>query len=85
MSLSLLIFIIVIVLGIIATLAIAYAVDHGATGASAAWTRLTSATNWSDVESSGFDDIPIWGVVPRSSTDIDMGLKPKHPENFKTV
>src|SRR5262249_26509325 len=27
--------------------AIAYAVDHGATGASTAWNRLTAASNWS--------------------------------------
>lgn len=48
--------------------AIAYAVDHNATGAAASWSRLTSATNWSTVESSGFDNTPIWGIVPRSFT-----------------
>ena len=47
--------------------AIAYAVDHGAPGAAAAWNRMTSATNWSVVENSGFDDVPIWGIVPRTS------------------
>jgi hypothetical protein len=47
--------------------AIAYAVDHGAPGAAAAWARLTGASNWPVVESSGFDDIPIWGIVPRPS------------------
>jgi hypothetical protein len=46
--------------------AIAYAVDHGAPGASAAWARLTGASNWSVLASAGFDDIPIWGIVPRS-------------------
>ena len=46
--------------------AIAYAVDHSAEGASAAWLRLTSAGNWSVLENSGFDNIPIWGIVPRS-------------------
>jgi hypothetical protein len=45
--------------------AIAYAVDHGATGAAAAWASLTGASNWSTVENSGFDDLPIWGIVPR--------------------
>jgi hypothetical protein len=45
--------------------AIAYAVDHGATGAAAAWARLTGASNWNAVENSGFDDIPMWGIVPR--------------------
>jgi hypothetical protein len=45
--------------------AIAHAVDHGATGAADAFARMTGATNWSSVENSGFDDIPIWGIVPR--------------------
>ncbi len=46
--------------------AIAYAVDHGASGASTAYTRLTGATNWTTVLNSGFDDTPIWGVIPRA-------------------
>ena len=46
--------------------AIAYAVDHGAPGASAAWMRLTGASNWSTVKNSGFDNIPIWGIIPRT-------------------
>jgi hypothetical protein len=45
--------------------AIAYAVDHGAPGAAAAWARFSSASNWSSVEASGFDNTPIWGIVPR--------------------
>lgn len=45
--------------------AIAYAVDHGATGASAAYARMTGASNWSTLRDSGFDDTPLWGVVPR--------------------
>jgi len=45
--------------------AIAYAVDHGATGAAAAWARFSGASNWSLVENSGFGDTPIWGVVPK--------------------
>ncbi len=47
--------------------AIAYAVDHGATGADAAWARLTGSTNWPVVENSGFDDLPVWGIVPRGT------------------
>jgi hypothetical protein len=47
--------------------AIAYSVEHGATGASASWSRLTGATNWSTVMNSGFGDVPIWGIVPRSA------------------
>jgi hypothetical protein len=45
--------------------AIAYAVDHVAPGADLAWARLTAASNWDDVENSGFDNVPIWGIVPR--------------------
>jgi hypothetical protein len=45
--------------------AIAYAVDHGAPGAASAWKRLTGASNWSAVENSGFDDTPMWGIIPR--------------------
>jgi hypothetical protein len=45
--------------------AIAYAVDHGATDAAAAFARLTGASNWNAVANSGFDDLPIWGIVPR--------------------
>ena len=47
--------------------AIAYSVEHGATGASASWSRLTGATNWTTVLNSGFGDVPIWGIVPRSA------------------
>jgi hypothetical protein len=54
--------------------AIAYAVDHGATGASAAWARLTGADNWSIVENSGFDNIPIWGIIPRESAQQNPTL-----------
>jgi hypothetical protein len=46
--------------------AIAYAVDHQAAGAAAAWQRLTGASNWSDVRNSGFDNVPNWGIEPRA-------------------
>lgn len=42
--------------------AIAYAVDHGAPGATAAYQRLTGADNY---QPNQFDDTPEWGVVPR--------------------
>ena len=42
--------------------ALAYAVDHGAPGAAAAYNRLTSASNYSP---SQFNDSPVWGVTPR--------------------
>ena len=45
--------------------AIAHAVDHGAPGAAAAFARLTGASNWNSIVNSGFDDLPIWGIVPR--------------------
>lgn len=44
--------------------AIAYAVDHGATGASAAWARVTGSTNYSS-NTVGFRNTPVWGVIPR--------------------
>jgi hypothetical protein len=45
--------------------AIAYAVDDGAPNASMSWSRLINAGNWSTLEQSGFDDTPMWGIVPR--------------------
>ena len=45
--------------------ALSYAVDHGAAGAAAAWDRLTSASNYA-TNASHFNDIPIWGVMPRT-------------------
>ena len=50
--------------------AIAYAVDHQAAGADAAWSRLTAASNWSTVLTSGFDAVPNWGVAPRPLADV---------------
>jgi len=49
--------------------AIAYAVDHGASGAQASWNRVTGATNWAALRDSGFDDIPNWGITPRNYTE----------------
>ena len=40
--------------------AIAYAVDHRAPGAAAAWARFTAAANFSLVQSSGFDSVACW-------------------------
>lgn len=44
--------------------AIAYATTHGATGASAAWSRLTTASNWAANQSS-FAEVPQWFHEPR--------------------
>lgn len=46
--------------------ALAYAVEHGAPGASAAWARITAATNYSEY-TAGFLDSPSYGIVPRSA------------------
>jgi hypothetical protein len=50
--------------------AIAHGVDHGGglgsgSAADQAWTRFSGASNFATVANSGFDDCPIWGVVPR--------------------
>lgn len=49
--------------------AIAYALDHEAPGAAAAWARLTGATNWAQLRASGFGNTPIFGVAPRARAD----------------
>jgi hypothetical protein len=46
--------------------AIAFAVDHGAPGAQAAFDRFVGADNWPSLRDSGFGDTPVWGVMPRS-------------------
>lgn len=45
--------------------AIAYAVDHGAANAAAAYLRITAATNYATLNTAGFDDVPVWGIKPR--------------------
>lgn len=45
--------------------ALSYAVDQGVTGAAEAWTRVTSAPNFSPL-AAAFDNEPVWGVKPRS-------------------
>jgi hypothetical protein len=45
--------------------AIAYAVKHGITGAQAAYQRLTTASNWSQMQT-GLDAEPVWAVAPSS-------------------
>ncbi|MGE4050163.1 MAG: hypothetical protein AB7F38_03785 [Piscinibacter sp.] len=44
--------------------AMAYAVDHRASGAAAAWSRLSGATNYAS-GAQGFHDTPVWGIAPR--------------------
>jgi hypothetical protein len=45
--------------------AIAYAYEHGATGAVASLTRLSEASNWTTLWAAGFNDVPNWGISPR--------------------
>ena len=45
--------------------ALAYAVDHGATGSAEAWNRVVSASNF-PAQAAGYDDDPVWGVKPRT-------------------
>jgi hypothetical protein len=49
----------------IANAALCYAVDHGATGASDAYLRLTSSDSWSANASSSWNNYPKWAFVPR--------------------
>ena len=46
--------------------AIAYAVDHSAAGAAAAYARLTSASNWATHVATYTND-PVWGVKPHTT------------------
>ena len=46
-------------------IALAYAVDHGATGAAQAYDRLTSASNYA-ANAARFNDVPEWGLKPRT-------------------
>jgi hypothetical protein len=45
--------------------AIAYAVDHNAAGAIAAWDRIMSASNF-PAQAAQYNDNPVWGVKPRT-------------------
>jgi hypothetical protein len=45
--------------------AISYAVDYGAAGAADAWTRITSASNFS-TQVGAYNNQPVWSVKPRS-------------------
>jgi hypothetical protein len=45
--------------------ALAYAVDHGAAGASAAYARLIGASNFA-ANAVNFNDAPVWGIKPRT-------------------
>ena len=44
----------------------AYAVEHGAPGAAAGYSRLSMASNFPAPASSALNNEPMWGIVPRS-------------------
>ena len=46
--------------------ALAYAVDHGKTGASAGWARVSGASNFDSYTAAEFNDEPEHGVIPRT-------------------
>jgi len=52
--------------------AVAYAVDHAASGMSAAYSRLTSATGWSTFLANAWGQQPVWGVAPRTATPVSL-------------
>jgi hypothetical protein len=45
---------------------LAYAVDHGKTGAAAAWARVTGASNYDEIVAAGFHNDPVYGFLPRT-------------------
>ena len=61
--------------------AIAYAVDHGAVGAAAAYARLTTASNYATGAAS-LNDTPVWGVKPRTSGGSGDTTPPAAPANL---
>lgn len=48
--------------------ALAYAVDHGATGATDSWRRLSTCSQWSQYITSGAGVAPQWAITPRNPT-----------------
>lgn len=60
--------------------ALAFAKDHGKTGADAVWSRLTNLDNWSVQANAPYGDSPMFAVIPRSVgeapytfTAVDLG------------
>jgi hypothetical protein len=61
--------------------ALSYAVDHGATGAAAAYARLTGASNYA-IGAATLNDLPVWGVRPRTSGSPGDVIPPSAPTNL---
>jgi hypothetical protein len=49
--------------------AIAYAAEHGATGAADSWARITGASNYATLRNAGFENNSQWGVIPREISE----------------
>lgn len=62
--------------------ALSYAVDHGATGAAAAYARLTGASNYA-TGAATMNDLPVWGVRPRSSGAPGDAVPPSPPAGLQ--
>src|SRR5581483_1350411 len=58
--------------------AISYAVQLNVTGATAAYNRMIGATNWSQL-TAGFNDDPVWGVAPSSTSGTPPPPPPSSP------
>jgi hypothetical protein len=58
--------------------ALSYAVDHGAAGASAAYSRLTGASNYA-TGAATLNDVPVWGVKPRTTGSPSGDTTPPNP------
>lgn len=62
--------------------ALAYAVDHGAVGAVAAYARLTGASNYA-TGAATLNDLPVWGVRPRNTGGGGDTTPPSAPSNLQ--
>ncbi len=63
--------------------ALSYAVDQGASGAAAAYARLTAASNYAPI-AAAFNDTPVWGVRPRTTGVSGDTVAPSPPANLRT-
>jgi hypothetical protein len=64
--------------------ALAYAVDHNAPGAAAAWNRVSAAYNWESLASTAFSQ-PMWAVAPRAKTPLPHLIAGMSPDSWRTL
>ncbi len=62
--------------------ALSYAVDQGAAGAAAAYARLTGASNYA-TGAATLNDLPVWGVRPRTTGASGDNVPPNPPGNLQ--